>query len=172
MTRRTARTHHAGTGGRPSEGAFRAGFSSWARLVRSLLGLATVAATASCAGGRAPGPDPAAEANPVPRLAGLYRGVFEVEGEPWGAEARIGQEGSRLEATLSSEDGLEARGHGTVKDGRSVRIELAYGSSCSGTVDLEGTIAAEGRRLSGRFRARDCTGSVEGSFHLDRLSDP
>lgn len=100
-------------------------------------------------------------------MEGTFRGILNVDGQPFQAQGTVTQHGADLTVVLSLSSGLEARGEGRV-EGRAVRMELGYRSECPGTLLLEGALAEEDERLAGRLEARDCTGEARGSFQLDR----
>ena len=72
-----------------------------------------------------------------------------------------------VEGTLEIPDlGVQAAGSGAWRD-NGLRLELAYGDGCAGTVRMQLTWEGEGR-LAGELEARDCTGGAKGPLVVER----
>ena len=97
-----------------------------------------------------------------PDLAGTWTGSLQLEGQ-------------RIESSLVLTDGedfratfrapslrLEAAGEGALQ-GERLTLVLDYSLQCPGVLRLEGTVEP-GERLVGSLEARDCTGTVLGTF--------
>ena len=98
------------------------------------------------------------------RLADVYRGSLEIEGERISSTLLIHQAGAALTSRMTAFDlGMAADGIGTL-DGTTVELTMAYGATCAGTASLVGRIAETTFQYTGRIIASDCTGEVNGSF--------
>ncbi len=104
---------------------------------------------------------------PAADLTGMYSGVLRMEGDDLPSTLIVSQDDGDIEATLSSNVGLNAEGEGRLS-GTVLRIEMDYGTECSGSLTLAGQILDEGARLVGTVDSQDCTGSAQGSFSLSR----
>jgi hypothetical protein len=100
-------------------------------------------------------------------LNGEYRGFLDVEDELMAFSLDLLQSGSSLSGRLESEDGLVARGRGTLTH-TDMHLELQYETTCPGVIVLRGRASNGGDRLLGEFRAEDCTGRTTGAFDLRR----
>lgn len=135
------------------------------RLRRSLLprallcGVVLGATACSVLGGGGPAYD----------LAGPWEGSVTVEGQQLDGALDVEQEGEVLTVVFTSPStGIEADGTGALAPDGSVTIELAYDMGCPGTARMQGQVAEDGDRMSGRLTATDCNGTMSGTFSLRR----
>jgi hypothetical protein len=96
------------------------------------------------------------------RLEGFWSGSLLIEGQSI-ASSLVLEGDAELEATLSAPSlRLEAEGEGSAQADR-FSLTLAYELTCPGVMTLAGTVQG-GTRLAGELEARDCTGTVQGTF--------
>jgi len=128
----------------------------------ALLLLLTTAGCATVGGGGGSGPT-------VPSLAGAWDGSITIEGQRLPSSVEVTQDGSDVElVTLVPELGLRSIGQGTVfPDGR-LRSSFSYDLECPGEAEMVGSLSSDGTVLSGTLLARDCTGTLEGTFSYRR----
>lgn len=135
-------------------------------IARGPAGLSALWLAAACSSGPAPPPEPPA-LPPVPRIAGVYEGGFEADGQPIDGTLRLEQEGISITGSFESPLGVSAEGAGEI-DGEEFLMDLTYVLECPGTARLRGRIREDGRLLTGTFDASDCTGGGSGTFRFER----
>jgi hypothetical protein len=117
-------------------------------------------------GAEPPSPEPPAPASI--QLAGDYTGSLTVEGNLLRASLSVLQEGANLTLQLSVSDlGAVARGTGVAHDDR-FSASVPYEINCPGEASFEGRVEEDGRVLSGSLTARDCDGTMNGTFRFSR----
>lgn len=108
---------------------------------------------------------------PVPaaaQLAGQYTGSITVEGTLLPASLVITQEGADLTIQFSVPDlGAVAQGTGVAHAER-FSASVPYEINCPGEASFEGRLEEDGRALTGSLTARDCDGTMNGTFRFSR----
>lgn len=116
-----------------------------------------------------PAPETAPPEPPPPEaVTRSYGGHFSVQGTSLPVVLSLvlrGEEVEQARLTVPELD-LEATGEGRLRAGR-LDLRLRYGSEgCRGDAHIDAALVDEGRRFDGVLRARDCTGSEEGTLML------
>jgi hypothetical protein len=133
------------------------------RSTMRLLAAALVVGAAACARGVPEPPAPAAM-----QIAGEYTGSLSVEGNLLPASLVIMQDGTNLRLQLSVSDlGIATEGTGVVHDDR-FSASVPYEINCPGEASFEGRMEEDGRALTGSLTARDCDGTMPGTFRFSR----
>jgi len=128
-----------------------------------LLVAALVLVAAACARNAPEPPAPAAV-----QFAGEYMGSLSVEGNLLPASLSITQEGANLRLRFSVSDlGVATEGTGVVHDDR-FSASVPYEINCPGEASFEGRVEEDGRTLTGSLSARDCDGTMTGTFRFSR----
>ena len=104
---------------------------------------------------------------PSDRQGGVvYHGSLELEGGRVQAGLEIGIRGPRdVWGALETTTGLRADGGGRLR-GSNLRLQLAYGGDCPGTMVLDGEWDQQAGLYQGTVEASDCTGAASGTFLL------
>ncbi|TVP47317.1 MAG: hypothetical protein EA350_05585 [Gemmatimonadales bacterium] len=135
-----------------------------ARSTTHLLVLILVLVSASACARSAPEP-PTPAAAP---LAGEYTGSLSVEGNLLPASLTIAQDGVDLRLDLSIPTlGASAQGTGVAHADR-FSASVPYEINCPGEASFEGRLEEDGRLLTGSLTARDCDGTMTGTFRFSR----
>jgi hypothetical protein len=133
------------------------------RFAMRLMVAALVLVTAACTRGA---PEPPAPASV--QLAGDYTGSLSVEGNLLPASLTIMQDGANLRLQLSVPDlGASAQGTGVAHADR-FSASVPYELNCPGEASFEGRLEEDGRVLTGSLTARDCDGTMTGTFRFSR----
>lgn len=156
-------------GSRPGQRFSRPGRRWGSTAFAPAVGLLLAACTLVNAPTDRPAPEAAPpEAQPPEAVSRSYGGHFSVQGTSLPVVLSLVLRGEEVEQARLAvpELELEASGEGRLRDGR-LDIRLRYGNEgCPGDADIEAALVDEGRRFDGVLRARDCTGSEEGTIVL------
>lgn len=128
-----------------------------------LLGLACIVSASACGGGTTEPPQPD---NLTGTWIGNYTGT-PYPGVAFQAVLQLTQSGSNISGSLATNVGRSATVAGSVSSAR-FAATFNFTDACTGTASATADITNTGTRLAGTYTAKDCVGSYNGGFVLDK----